>query len=258
MDLKLKNSAFAVTGAGSGFGRAITELLLLEGATVLAVTKTTAKLAELQKSYPAALLLVESDITKPESIQAILSFAHDHKLKGLVVNAGGPPALSASEASISDWDQAYKSLLRWKIQLIKEMMPDLEKHQYGRILFIESASVKQPMENLVLSTSFRLALVGYVKTLSMEVAARGITMNILAPGYHETAAIERILKRQTESSGISFSEAKEKMAQGIPVKRLGKPEEFATLALWLLSPHSGFVTGQTISVDGGAIKNIFG
>ena len=128
----------------------------------------------------------------------------------------------------------------------------------GQRLFIESASVKQPMENLVLSTSMRLAVVGYIKTLSNEIARDGITMNVLAPGFHETAAMERLFKKKTEQSGITKDEAMQQYIKQTTVGLLGRPEDFASLAAWFLSPHSRYVTGQTVSVDGGMIKGLMG
>jgi 3-oxoacyl-[acyl-carrier protein] reductase len=258
MDLHLTDKRFIVTGAGSGFGKAITHQLLNEGAQVLAITRTASKLDELQKNNPRRLSLIEKDVTKGEYQEQLLQFLSDGKVDGLVVNAGGPPAVAARETSIQQWDEAYQLLLRWKVEMVREILPWFEKQAYGRILFIESASVKQPMDNLVLSTSFRLAVTGFARTLATEVAARGITVNVMAPGFHDTAAVDRIFIKQAELHGISISEAREKLVSNIPVGRMGDAKEFAGLALWLLSPLSGFVTGQTISVDGGQGKYIFG
>ena len=103
----------------------------------------------------------------------------------------------------------------------------------------------------------RLAVVGFVKTLSQEVANQGITLNILAPGYHATPAIERLLKKQAENSGISYAEAKKAFEKEPPVGRMGEASELASLAVWLLSTHSGYITGQTITLDGGLNKGTF-
>jgi 3-oxoacyl-[acyl-carrier protein] reductase len=258
MELGLRDERFIVSGAGSGFGKAITIQLLKEGAQVLAVSRTANKLDSLLREYPKQLEVIEADVTLATVTGQIASYAHANKIKGIVINAGGPPAKSALETNMNDWDQSYASLLRWKVQLARELVPVFESQHYGRILFIESASVKQPMENLVLSTAFRLAVVGFAKSLSAELASKGITVNVMAPGYHNTAAIERILVRQSETPGVSYEQAREEMRTGIPVQRLGEPGDFASLAVWLLSPLSNFVTGQTISVDGGGIKSIFG
>jgi 3-oxoacyl-[acyl-carrier protein] reductase len=138
------------------------------------------------------------------------------------------------------------------------LLPLLQQQQYGRMLYIESSSVKQPLENLVLSNSLRLAVVGFVKTLSQEIAASGVTLNIMAPGSHDTPAIQRVYNKKAEQAGISPAAAREKGIQQIPVGRLGKADDFASLAAWLLSPAAGYITGQTITVDGGTVKSIFG
>jgi 3-oxoacyl-[acyl-carrier protein] reductase len=132
------------------------------------------------------------------------------------------------------------------------------KNEYGRILFIESATVKQPLENLVLSNSLRAAVVGMVKTLSQEIASTGVTLNVMAPGSHNTPAIDRIYKKKSEQTGLPFEQVRATAIQQIPVGFLGEAADFASLAAWLLSPYSRFITGQTISVDGGAVRGIMG
>jgi 3-oxoacyl-[acyl-carrier protein] reductase len=102
------------------------------------------------------------------------------------------------ETNLDDWDTAYNSLLRWKVELIKALLPTFQNQNYGRIVFIESMSVKQPVANLVLSNSLRLAVVGFVKTLSQEVSKDGITVNILAPGFHDTPAAQRLFVKRSE------------------------------------------------------------
>ncbi len=134
------------------------------------------------------------------------------------------------------------------------MLEKFQEQEYGRILFIESAAVKQPIENLILSNSLRMAVVGFAKTLSQEVAHQGITCNILAPGYHATPAMERLFANKSLLLGISSDEAKKEFEKETKVGHLGDPEDFGSLAVWLLSSHSRFITGQTISIDGGLVR----
>lgn len=148
--------------------------------------------------------------------------------------------------------------MRWKIDLALRLAPQFVENDYGRMLFIESKSVKQPLPALTLSNAFRAGMVGFAKTLSTEVAPSGVTVNVLAPGAHDTPAIERVIENSKGKKEISYDKAREEMEQNIPVKRMGTAEEFASLAAWLLSDHSGYVTGQTISHDGGAISGLFG
>ena len=118
--------------------------------------------------------------------------------------------------------------------------------------------MKQPIENLVLSNSLRLAVVGFVKTMSQEIASDGITANILAPGYHDTPAMQRLFEKKSLLLGITPEDSKTIFEKDITTGKLGNPEHLASLALWLLSPHAAYITGQTISVDGGFVKGTMG
>jgi len=170
----------------------------------------------------------------------------------------GQPAKSFLETDIDDWDGGWHSLVRWKLMITMRFLPLFRKQQYGRLLFIESVSVKQRVENLALSNSLRLAVVGFAKTLSGEVAKENITVNVMAPGYHNTAAMQRLFQKMSSSQGITLSEAKDHFEKLIPVGRMGEAQEFAGLAAWLLSPLAAYVTGQTISHDGGSVMGTFG
>ncbi|MFY7898631.1 MAG: SDR family oxidoreductase [Chitinophagaceae bacterium] len=257
MELGLANQQFIVSGASSGLGKAIAIALAKEQAKVIAVARGITALKELQDQYPEQITIIEADITQIETIDIIKQIIGNSIIHGIVVNAGGPPAKTALETTLQDWDDAYKNILRWKVALTQAFITKMTKAAYGRIIFIESSSIKQPLENLVLSTSLRLAVVGFVKTLSQEVAANGITLNVLAPGSHNTPAINRIYQKKSEQTGLLETIIREKAIEQIPVKRLGEADDFASLALWLLSKYSGYVTGQTISVDGGAVKGTF-
>ena len=258
MDLDLKNRFFIITGAGSGFGRAIAERLLAEGAFVLAVARSKDVLNTFQASNPEKLITLNGDISHPSVQQELLEMCQNRTVDGVLINAGGPPAKSFMETDLSDWDEAYRLILRWKVALVKQLIPKMIRQSYGRIVFIESISVKQPIENLVLSNSLRLAVVGFVKSLSIDVASQNVNLNILAPGYHNTAAMQRLFNKKAEKDQISLDEAKESFEKHIPVGKMGEADEMAVLACWLLSPLSRYVTGQTFSHDGGLAKGIFG
>jgi len=258
MDLGLNNKYFIVIGAGSGLGRAIAEALLNEGAFVIANARSEEKLISLREKAPSHLEYIVGDITAPETQNTIISTLGDRQLSGAIINAGGPPAISAMETKLSDWDKAYQTVMRWKIEFVQKVIPKLIDNNYGRLVFIESISVKQPVENLVLSTAFRMAMVGYVKTLSQEIGKYGITLNVMAPAYHDTNALKRVIAKKSEVYNMSIQEAKRKMEAETLTNKLGQAEDFASLAIWLLSEHSKYITGQTISVDGGISKGVFG
>lgn len=258
MNLNIKDKNFVVSGASSGFGHAIALRLVAEGARVIAVARTQEKLEKLETEGKGSVEILCGDITQSTLIDQLMLKIGSREIAGVLVNAGGPPAKSFLETSMGDWDAAYTQLLRWKVDLSKRMIPLFEKEGYGRFLFIESASLKQPMDNLVLSTSLRLSVAGFVKTMASELAAKGITANILAPGYHNTAALDRIFRKISENRGITAEQARQNMIANIPVQKLGDPDELASLAVWLLSPLSSYVTGQTITLDGGTVKYLFG
>lgn len=256
MDLTIKNKLFIVLGATSGFGKAIAEALLQEGALIIAVARREEQLKALAILAPNQVEILVGDITEKKTMDELLTMVGDRQLHGMLVNAGGPPAKTFLETTLEDWDAAYKNILRWKVAITQAFVPKMIAHQYGRVVYIESASVKQPLENLVLSNSIRVAVVGMVKTLSQEIAKTGVTLNILGPGSHNTPAIDRIYHKKSEQTGLPFNEVKEKAIQQIPVGELGEAHDFAGLALWLLSPMSKYVTGQTITVDGGSVKSM--
>ena len=258
MDLKLDSQRFIVCGASSGFGEAIARQLIREGAHVILVARRGDLLREKFSHYEDQTDIVEGSFLYKETLSKIEKSVQKNPFHGIVFNAGGPPTGTPLNTDMADWDSSWQLVMRWKIDLALRLAPLLVEKNYGRMLFIESQSVKQPLPSLSLSNAFRAGVVGFAKSLALEIADKGVTVNILAPGSHETPAIERVIKNNSSLKGISFDKAKDEMVENIPVKRMGKAEEFASLAAWLLSPHSGYVTGQTISHDGGSIKGIFG
>ena len=257
MNLNLQNRNFIVTGATSGIGKSIAMALIEEGAKVIINARNEDRLVELHKQYPDQTEILHGDIMTDSTLSKLVRLVAYQKIDGIVVNASGPPAKPFFKTKLSDWDDAYESLLRWKVKLTQEVLPYFQENQYGRLLFIESSSVKQPIDNLILSTSLRLAVVGFVKTLSKEVAQQGITLNILAPGYHATPRLEQLFESKAMLLGISPEEARAEFVKETAVGKLGNPDDLGSLAAWLLSPKSRFITGQTISIDGGMVKSIF-
>jgi len=258
MNFQVENKYFIVGGAGSGFGRAISVALAEEGANILAISRTEDKLITLVQKYPVNIEYLCGDIMTLAIQNQIVIWAEGKELSGIVFNAGGPPAGGIGDVNMQMWDEAWETVVRWKIVLAELLLPIFNRQKYGRMLFIESISVKQPVKNLVLSNALRPAIIGFAKTLSQEVAGNGITVNILAPGYHRTAAMERLFVKKAELEKITIEEAQLAFESEIPVGKMGKPEEMASLALWLLSPLSRYVTGQTITHDGGLVSSLFG
>ncbi len=258
MNLNITNQKFLVCGASSGFGRSVAEALVAEGAFITAVARNRKKLEALKELSPERIEIFSGDLVETETLDELFNTPGNREFQGAFINAGGPPAKTVIETSLDDWDEAYRTLVRWKVDLARRLAAFMSVSGYGRLLFLESISVKQPIETLVLSNSLRLAMVGFVKTFSREMAGKGITMNILAPGYHETPAILRLYKKKSEVKGITEEQAKQEYLSGIPTGTLGNPDDLGSLAAWLLSPQSAYITGQTISVDGGSMQGAFG
>lgn len=258
MDLKIADQRFIICGASSGFGYAIAKQLLIEGASVVAVARRGDKLNEQFHHFHEKVEVIEGSLIYSDTLDKIEKSAKKSPFHGIVLNAGGPPTGTPLQTDMKDWDAAWQLVMRWKIDLALRIAPLLKGAGYGRMVFIESQTVKQPLPTLVLSNAFRAGIAGFAKSLALEIAKSGVTVNLLAPGSHETPAIERVIKNNSSIKGISFDQAKTELESNIPVGRMGTAEEFASLAAWILSPHSGYVTGQTISHDGGIVAGLFG
>ncbi|OIR05350.1 3-oxoacyl-[acyl-carrier-protein] reductase FabG [mine drainage metagenome] len=258
MDIQIKDQLFIVGGATSGLGKAVAEALIAEGANIIAVARNEEKLKTFQQTSPTQIEIFAGDLAEENSIHQLIKIVGNRQLHGILINAGGPPAKTVLETTLADWDDAYKNILRWKVALTKAFAPMMIQKNYGRILFLESSSVKQPIENLVLSNSLRLAVIGFAKTFAQEISKSGVTLNIIAPGAHDTPAITRLHVKKSEQTGMPLEQVRKEGIAQMPTGALGNANDFASLAVWLLSPVSKFITGQTITVDGGTVKSIFG
>jgi len=258
MNLRLNGRFFIVTGASSGFGEAIARQLINEGAGVLAVARNAEKLAILAADCGRGIETMVQDVTAVEFPELLIKRLNGRIPDGAVVNAGGPPAGGFFDIEDESWENAYRNILSWKINFLKVLLPLFKKAGTGRIVMIESVSVKQPVEGLILSNAFRPAVVGMARTLAGEIASDGITINVLAPGYHETDAMKRLYLRKAQYSALSVEEVKQLFIHETGMGEMGHPDDFAQLATWLLSPASAYITGQVISVAGNLVKGIFG
>lgn len=258
MNLQLDNQRFIICGASSGFGEAVARQLLIEGAEVVLVARRGDMLRKKFEHFKSKIDIIQGSLIYDDTLNQIEKAANSGEFHGILFNAGGPPTGTPLQTDMNDWDSAWQLVMRWKIDLALRLAPILKEKEYGRMLFIESQSVKQPLPSLVLSNSFRAGVVGFAKSLALEVAKKGVTVNVIAPGAHETPAIDRVINNNSSVQGVSYDEAKKELEKNIPVGRMGKAEELASLAAWLMSTHSGYITGQTISHEGGVIQGIFG
>jgi 3-oxoacyl-[acyl-carrier protein] reductase len=244
VDLGIAGKVALVTGASSGIGRAVALSLLKEGAKVAVAARRTKLLDFGTRGY-------EADLTDEASIERLLT-AVTADLGGidiLVVNGGGPKPAAFTQLSLEDWDTAYQLVLRGKLKLVQGALPGMRARKWGRIVALESVSVKQPLPNMTLSNSLRVAMTSALKTLSSEVAPEGITVNTIATGLVATARLEQLYDTPEKMAAA---------AAGVPARRLASAEEFAPLVTFLCGAQASYVTGQTISIDGGRTAGLFG
>lgn len=245
MDFGLQGKRVLVLGSSSGLGFAIAKAYSAEGTVCAIVSRdiNRAKKAslEIENSKPFAC-----DLEKPFSGAEIVKNV-TQTLGGidiLVTNAGGPPKGSFFQLTDREWETSYHGLWMSAIDAIREVAPQMIERKWGRIIMSTSTSSKEIIPNLTLSNAYRSGLMGVMKTVSYELAPFNITVNAILPGFTKT-------KRLVE---LGINEAE--IAKTIPAGRLGTPEEFAALALFLGSNKASYITGQAIACDGGKIKSL--
>jgi 3-oxoacyl-[acyl-carrier protein] reductase len=262
MDLGLKNKVALVAAASRGLGRAVAEELAAEGAALVLCARDPGTLAEtaaaIADSTGAHVLAVPADVTEVDQVARVVESANERfgRIDILVTNAGGPPAGRFEQITREQWEQASRLTLFSAIELARQALPGMKERRWGRILNITSIAVKQPVENLLLSNSLRAGLTGFARTLANEVAADGVTVNNILPGYTRTERLDELADMMAEKLGISAAEFRGKWEQEIPMRRLGEPREFAALAAFLVSERASYITGTSVQVDGGWIRSL--
>jgi 3-oxoacyl-[acyl-carrier protein] reductase len=263
MDLGLRGKVALVTGASQGLGYAIAEELAAEGATVVLSARRAGVLDEAARALAAKtgsrVFSHAADLSQPGAGTRLVeeALASCGRVDVLLVNGGGPPSLPFEQTTPEQWDAALRQNLLSALELCRAALPGMKERRWGRILTLTSISVKQPVENLVLSNSVRSAVSSFARTLANEVAPFGITVNNLLPGYTRTERLEGLAasagaRRQVEPAAV-FAD----WQRQIPMGRLGEPREFAALAAFLASERASYLTGQSVAVDGGWIKSLF-
>jgi 3-oxoacyl-[acyl-carrier protein] reductase len=253
MDLGLEGRRGLVTAASKGLGRACAEALVAEGARVFIASRDAGAIETVGKAIGAAGWQA-ADMSKPADPAALVDavVAALGGLDILVVNAGGPPPGTFQTTPLDAWDTAYQLTLMSAVRLVNAGLPHLKQSGQGRIVFITSVSVRQPIPNITLSNSFRAAVTGLAKTLSREVARDGITVNCVAP---DKILTDRI-RQMAGAGGGDPEEQLKRMAADSPTGRFGEPSEFAAACAFLCSRQAGYITGQTLGVDGGALLGV--
>jgi 3-oxoacyl-[acyl-carrier protein] reductase len=259
MNLDLTNKKAIVCGSTQGLGLASAIELSLLGADVTLLSRNEEKLKEalhkLDVSKKQKHQYIVADFEFPEQVKKSVTEYLDKKntVNILVNNTGGPKGGNAVDASAEDFISAFKSHLICNQILVQAVLPSMKESGYGRIINIISISVKQPIPGLAVSNTIRGAVASWSKTMANELGELGITVNNVLPGYTRTARLESIIQNKMASSHKSEKEIEEEFTSTIPLKKIGKPEEFGAAVAFLCSPAASYITGINLPVDGGRI-----
>ncbi|MGP4061049.1 SDR family oxidoreductase [Halobacillus litoralis] len=261
MDLQLKGKSVVVLASSKGLGKAISTEFAKEGAHVLISSRSSEELqttaAEIKEvSGNQQIDYQVCDVTKKDDIEQLIQKAIDWNgtVDVLINNAGGPPAGTFDQFSDEDWQKAFELNLLSFTRTIREVLPSMKEQQQGKIVNIASSSIKQTLDNLILSNTFRAGIVGLAKSLSQELAGDNILINTVGPGRIATGRVAALDQKRADKLGTSVEELKKKTEQSIPMGRYGEPEEFAKSVVFLASGANTYLTGQSLVVDGGLVK----
>lgn len=263
MDLGLQDKVAMVAASSKGLGKAVAMGLAQEGAKVSVCARSEGELNatanEIREATGSPVLAVPTDVTNREEI--------DHWMERTVAelgpplitvtNAGGPPPGNFFDLHEEQWRTAFDLTLMSAVHLAYKTVPYMRDAGWGRIITMTSISVKMPLDNLMLSNSIRMAVIGLTKSLSNELAGEGITVNSVLPGWTRTERVEQLLQARAERDGISVDEAAAGITQNIPAGRMGRPREFGDVVTFLASERASFINGTSLQVDGGFYKAVY-
>ena len=263
MDTGLQGKSVLITASSMGIGKAIAELFAQEGCRIAISSRSKENLIsaskEIKEKYSVEPFWIVCDLNKQKEIESTFNAVSQQfgTVDVLINNCGGPTPGLFQELDEDDWNAAYEQVLLSVVRFSKLVLPGMMANKWGRIINITSISVKQPVDNLVLSNSLRAGVTGFTKSLSNEVAMFNITVNNVAPGLTLTRRLYELAVIEAKEKGKSHEEILVDMAKRVPLNRLASPEEIASVVVFLASKHASYVTGTTIQVDGGFIKSIY-
>jgi len=263
VELGLGGKVALVAASSRGLGYAIANELAAEGAAVVMCARDEGRLAEAARAIASAtgakVVPVAADVAKPAEVRNLVGRALEAfgRVDVLVTNSGGPPPGTFESTPPEAWQSAVDILLTSAVELIRAVLPGMKQRRFGRILNVTSITVKQPIDNLILSNALRAAVTGMARTLASEVAAFGITVNNLMPGYTRTERLSELATAAAARTGGAPADFYARLEREIPARRLGEPRELAALCAFLASERASYVTGQSIAVDGGWIRGLF-
>jgi 3-oxoacyl-[acyl-carrier protein] reductase len=262
MDLGIQGRVALVAASSQGLGKAVAFGLAREG-TRLGLCSRDAKAVEataeaIRKETGTEVFAAAADVTREEQVHRLVEQTLERfgRIDICVTNAGGPPAKPFDAVGVDDWRRAIDLNLMSTIFLAREVLPAMRERRWGRLLTITSLTVKQPVDNLILSNSVRAAVAGLVKSLSNEYAPHNVLVNNVCPGYTATDRLGELSSTLARSAGVAPAEIEKRWTAQIPLGRLARPDEFADAVVFLCSERASYITGQSIAIDGGFAKGL--
>ncbi len=262
MDLGLKDRVVIVAASSQGIGRATAEAFAAEGCKLAICARSTQTLrslaGEIAGKYRVPVHCEGLDVTDAAAVHTFVENVA-RRFGGVdvcVTNAGGPPAKQFLDTSGEEWQQAVEQNLLSVVHFAREVIPVMQRKKWGRLITITSLTVKQPVEQLVLSNAVRTGVAGLVRSLANEFGKDGILVNNVGPGYTATDRLKQLARVKAEASGTSEGDVFARWAADCPLHRVAQPGEIADVIVWLASERASFITGQTILIDGGAYKGL--
>ena len=263
MDLQLKDRVALVAASSQGLGKAVALGLAREGAKLALCARTNSELqktaAEIRAETGAHVIARALDVTVHDDVRDFVQEVAQAfgTVDICIANAGGPPSKSFADTSIAEWEKATDLNLMSTVYLAKETLPLMQARRWGRFIAITSMTVKQPVDGLILSNSIRSAVSGLIKTLSNEYGPYNVLVNNVCPGYTATARLLDLEQTLAARDGVTPAEIEDRWARQAPLRRIGRPEEFADLVVFLASERASYITGASIGVDGGIVKGLY-
>lgn len=259
MDLQLKGKVVLITAASRGLGKATALEFAREGAQVAMCARSEQvenAAQEIAHATGALVYSVQADLTQPADIDSLVTATLEkfRRIDILFINAGGPKPGGFLSLKPQDWETAVQLTLMSTVLLCYAVLPHMLEQGEGSILTTQSYSVKQPIDNLTLSNSLRLAVIGLMKSLANELGPKGIRVNSINPAWTWTERVEQLMDDRASRAGTTAEEEAGKIIQEIPLGRMGTVEEFAKAAVWLASPAASFIHGHALMFDGGIVK----